>query len=221
MPVAKPILVNDIIENHLAAIGGRECLIKISNRIYEGTLKGQGLKGKIRSIAKDPDKYYQLVDFGTRRQETGFDGVTGWKKDQNVFRILAGEELEQARESAARNKLMRYQDPNLFSRILLIGQEQIGGREAYAIEFTNRRGSVVVSYYDAETFLELKNVREVHIKSEKIKMEVFNEDYRMVDGLILPFKVRQITSVNQVEVIIDSYRFNTEIDDQIFKTPPH
>jgi hypothetical protein len=159
------------------------------------------------------------VDLGPVKQEIGFDGKVGWRKDRSGITILTGDELQQSRENAIFNRILRYNDKDVFAEVKLLGQEKIDGKDAYAVEYTLKSGNKWTSYYDAETFFEIKSVTDVVIQSTKLKREVSAEDHRKVEGILFPFKIKQVTPVNQVEIIIDRYILNGEVDEKIFAAP--
>lgn len=209
----------EIVQKHIAALGGAAALNKHKSYTYKGTIKVQGMEGTVESFSKAPGKAYQKVDLKYVVQENGTDGIKAWRRDQGGLRELAGAELAAARENAIYNKVLDYKDPKVFSGIKLLGTEEVEGRKAHKIQFTFASGNSYVSYIDAETFLELRRDSEATVGQNKIQRQVYYGDFRGVNGLKLPFKIRQVSPFNEAVITVESYDFGAEVKDSVFEMP--
>ena len=71
-------------------------------------------------------------------------------------------------------------------------------------------------YLDASTNLEAKRSTEV----ESLKLEQELDDYRPVEGVMIPFHIRLLVNgVPQSEMKVQSVQFNVAMDDAIFRMP--
>lgn len=94
------------------------------------------------------------------------------------------------------------------------------GHQTYVLEFTPANGSPEIFYFDAETFFPVKEVRQVPNKSGKEEpLTIEYSDYRKVDRLKLPFTITQILPTQTLELTVDEYQLNADLDDSVFKNP--
>jgi hypothetical protein len=82
----------------------------------------------------------------------------------------------------------------------LKGKEDVGGAEAYAVTATPADGHAVTLYFDARTGLLLRRDR------------TYFEDYREVDGVKLPFRIRDDFST----ITLTEVKHNVPLDDARF-----
>src|SRR5688572_5619877 len=157
---------DEIIEKHLAAMGGREALGRIRTRISTGsitlTTAVGPVSGSVESFAKAPNRSRTLITldltaFGAGKivNDQRFDGTTGFIIDTlNGDREITGSQLEVLRNSAFPTAWLDYRTRDL--AISLSGKESLGDRPAFVLETTPKVGPRVRSWVDAETFMLLK-----------------------------------------------------------------
>jgi hypothetical protein len=114
------------------------------------------------------------------------------------FRKVEGGELAELRFEARSGW---GEDPRrLFTSMTLSGKEQVGGADAFVVAATTREGATVRLYFDARTGLLVR------------RDKTFYEDFREVDGVTLPFRVRdEFATITLAEV-----RHNVALDDARF-----
>jgi zinc protease len=216
---AQELSAEEIVKKHIAALGGASALGKRKAHTFKGTIKVQGMEGTVESYSKAPGKTYQKVDLKYVVQENGTDGTRAWRRDQGGLRELSGAELTAARENAMYNKILSYKDRKAFSGLKLLGTEEVEGRKTYKVQFTYASGNSYVSYFDAATFLEARRDNEVAMGQNKIQRQVYYSDFREVNGVKLPFKIRQVSPFNEAVITVESYDFGAQVKDSVFEVP--
>src|SRR5687767_13521020 len=221
---------DEIIEKHLAAMGGREALGRIRTRISTGsitlTTAGGPVSGTVESFAKAPNRSRTLITLDLTALGAGkivndqrFDGTAGYIIDSfNGNRDITGSQLEALRNTAFPTAWLDYRARGL--SIALSGKESIGDRPTFVLETTPKTGPRVRSWVDAETFLVLKT--SVTINSPGVgDIEQINEfsDFRTVDGVKVPFVVKSVNAVQTATATLTTVRHNVEIDDASFVKP--
>ena len=196
--------VEPILERYAEAVGGRTAFEKLSTRVSKGRIEGAyaGMKvsGTVELLEKAPDKYVTLVDVkGLGVVRRGFTGEYGYTQIPMFgFRELEGEELAALRLEARSGwgeDLRR-----LYRSMTLKGREEVGGAQAHVVEATTAEGASVKLYFDAQTGLLVRRDR------------TFYEDFREVDGVRLPFRIRD----NFAVITLTEVRHNTGLDDARF-----
>jgi carboxyl-terminal processing protease len=196
--------VESILRKYEEAVGGREAFGRLSTRVSKGRIEGAyaGMKvsGTVEVLEKSPDKYVALVDVsGLGVIRRGFTGEYGYMQMPMFgFRRVEGRELA---EMSLEARWSWGQDlRSLFRSLTLKGREEVGGAEALLVEATTAEGATVRLYFDARTGLLVR------------RDQTYYEDFREVDGLRLPFRVRDDLSV----ITFSEVKHNLTLDDARF-----
>ena len=221
---------DEIVEKHLAALGGREALGRIQTRVSTGkvtvTTPVGDLAGTVEAFAKAPDKSRTLVKVdvsalgaGIITNDQRFDGTAGYVIDTlNGNRDITGAQLDALKNNGFPTAWLDYKTRGHV--VSLAGKEVIGDRSAFVLEVTPRTGPKARSWVDAETFLVLKT--SVMVDAPPIgSLEQIMEfgDYRTVDGVKVPFLVKSINSVQTVTGVLTDVTHNVDIDEGSFRKP--
>lgn len=221
---------DEIVEKHLAALGGREALGRIQTRVSTGTVTVTtpvgDLTGTVEAFAKVPDKSRTLVKVdvsalgaGIVTNDQRFDGTAGYIIDTlNGDRDITGSQLDALKNNGFPTAWLDYKVRGHV--VSLAGKEMIGERAAFVLEVTPKTGPKTRSWIDAETYLVLKT--SVTVDAPPIgALEQIVEfgDYRTVDGVKVPFLVKSMNSVQAVTGVLTDVKHNVEIDEASFRKP--
>ena len=120
----------------------------------------------------------------------GFDGAVGWTKTpEQGLREEVGQQLDFIRSEAEFYKELKLRER--YSKLTLLGLAQSDNREAYVIEAEPQRGQPEKLYFDCQTGLLVRIDLVPNLGQEKMRMQMYFEDYRAVDGVKLPFAIRR------------------------------
>jgi len=213
--------VDQIIEKHIAALGGRAAMEKITSRVSKGTVEiaDAGMSGTITVSEKAPNKSLAMFDIGGMGSvREGTDGVVAWSDNPQTGLVeKTGAELADALRGGVFNSELKLN--TLYKTIETAGKEMINGHEAYAIVATPAEGAVVKMYFDVASGLQVKQSSTRESPQGPIDVDVLMEDYRAVDGVKQPFTIRQVTSGFTIVVKMNDIKLNVPLDDAIFKKP--
>jgi hypothetical protein len=179
----------------------------------------QGLQGTFEIYWKSPNKILivqNLPGVGEIRQ--GFDGKVGWEKNPLTgLRRIQGAELEQLKYTSDNSTTARWRQ---FVRSpKLRGMQQVGNLQTYVISGTTSYGASITFYIDTKQFLTRRIDTEVLMQGGKVPTVQYLEDYRKVDGIYYPFRVRQQTVGVETVLTFQQVRHNVQIDDALFQMP--
>ncbi len=224
-PEAKPApaspSVDQVLDKYVQAVGGKAAIEKLTSRVSKGTLEApdQGVSGSIEIYAKAPNKTATVVDvpgFGQFRQ--GFDGTGGWADNpQTGVREMSGQELSITKRGAEFHQVLKLRE--LYPKMTLKGTQKMGTRNAHVVEADPGDGTLRRMYFDAETGLLVRNEIERDSPEGRSTQDTELEDYKEVDGVKLPFIVRQSNPNLSFVVKISEVRHNVSIDDAKFAKP--
>jgi zinc protease len=220
-PASAPALTADqILENDIQAIGGRENWKKLTTRISTGTIDvpAMNLSGLVTVREKAPNRSIFTVNFNGAVFQQGFDGTIGWSNDpQNGLREQAGEELaETKRDSDFYHPLDLKQ---MYSKITLTGTDKIDDRDAYIVEASSAGLDTDKIYFDAQNGLVLRIVGQHHTMDGPATFTEDFSDFREVDGIKLPYTVHQESPSSTFTIKFTEIRHNEAIEDAAFAKP--
>jgi len=214
--------VKVILANFVKAIGGEAAVRKPRSRTSTGTVEitAMGAKGAVEISQKAPNKMIVVMNLpGLGAIREGYDGTTAWSQDPFTgLREKSGAEL-----AATKREASFYRDVELakdYPKMVLKGTEKVSGRDAYVIEATTPEGTTPDKlYFDKETFMivRLDSVRES--PQGTIPIQAYFEDYRTVDGISMPFTVRQAVAGSDIIIRFTDVRHDAPIDDAKFSKP--
>jgi hypothetical protein len=156
-----------------------------------------------------------------------FDGEQGWSKEltpESGYRVTA---LDTAKINELKSDLsLKYM--NLFSRytsVRLIGEQRAEGgekgtsKEFYVLQGVSTQGNLEKLYFNIETgLLECTEVEPVVTSSPGVQKTFFS-DYRDIQGVKLPFRVRLVSSKFNATMETGLIELNPPVDDSIFAKP--
>jgi outer membrane lipoprotein-sorting protein len=210
--------VDDLIAKNVAAKGGLEKLKSIQSMKQISTMTTQGVEATITVYSKRPNLQRQEVRIAGQTITNGFDGEVSWIINplSGMTRpiVVTGPQADIIREQAAFDgPLVDYQARG--SKVLLSGGvETIGDRKVQHLQVITRAQQTQHIYLDAETNLDIKIVS--ILDGRKFEQEL--SDYREVEGVKVPFKIKMLVEgVQQSQVNLQSVEFNVKIDDAMFK----
>ena len=99
------------------------------------------------------------------------------------------------------------------------GKQKVGDREAYVIVATPAAGSPEKWYFDTQTGLLIRTDSERESPEGKVPVEAYLEDYKEIDGVKLPFTLRQVLPAFSIIIKISEVKHNVPIEDSKFDKP--
>jgi hypothetical protein len=222
---------DEVIEKSIAALGGRAAHAKIKTRrmtgsIVLGTPAGD-IKGSIEVTNAMPNKTRSVIKAdltalgaGELTVDQRFDGSSGYVLDSlQGNRDMTGGQLEAARNTSFPHPFLNYKDLGIAAKVT--GKEKVGEREAFVILFDPTTGPEIRNYIDAETFMPLRSVTKVDVPQlgQEIEQTIDFLDYKEIDGVKIPFRLRASSSVQSLTITADKVEHNVTLDDTLFSKP--
>ena len=212
--------LDQVLDKYVDALGGREAWKKLVSRQSTGTIEVPAMKlsGTFQVTEKAPNRMLSVVVVAGANFREGFDGKTGWSDDpQNGVREQTGLELEEARRQADFYHSLDLRQ--LYKKLTLTGTEKIGDRNAYVVEAATGSGDPDKMYFDTETGLALRVVGQHHTPEGASVVQEDLDDYRVVDGVKVPFTILQTTAESAFTIKIAEVHHNLTVDDAQFSKP--
>jgi len=215
--VPEGLTANNVINNYLEAIGGKEKFSNVEDRttIMRGEIMGQNLSIVIKQ--KAPNKLKQDIRSGKMKQTILYDGTKGVMVISDEKTELDNKKLEKLKLEAAMNFLL---DPEAYGVSLeLTGIETIDSTVCYKIVLITEEGTNWVQFYATNSGLKIKEVKEVETPQGSFQQETYYSDYKEVDGLKFPFNIKQSFGMQTIEMNVSSVKLNAGLKDSVFEIP--
>jgi len=219
--VAKMPTAQEILTKYAQALGGKTAHEKIKSRTMKGTMEivPMGIKGSFESYAVAPNKSLTKSTLaGIGELVEGFDGQTAW-----TVNPLQGNRDKQG-EELAQTKLINnfYREVNLaqlYPKMEQKGTEKVGEANAYVLVGTPESLTPETFYFDTKSGLLVRQDATFISPEGKTPTKTFFEDFREVDGVKLPFKMRTVMPQFEIVVTITEIKNNVAIEDSKFTKP--
>lgn len=210
LPTAK-----EIFDKYIESAGGRPAIEKIKSRKITGTveLPAMGLKGTFEIISKSPDQSAVIINLNGFGEITeAFDGKEAWSRNPlEGQRVKTGKELEETKKSTGFYAFDLHLEKN-YPKAIVTGLEKMGGADVYVV----KADEDTTVYFDKQSGLLVQMNRVVTSPQGKVNSITKFEDFRVVDGYKMAFKMTQSALGADFVFNTAEVRQNIEITDDRF-----
>ncbi len=222
---APELQLDQVLERNYQARGGLDKLraLRSFRMTMDFKVKDQSFPMTIE--ARRPARFRAELNVSGALMIQAFDGKTGWVvnplSSQNHARMMGKAERNQIENQADIDGPLV--DWKLKGHALeLLGREKLPEGDFIKLKITMKGGQEFVSYLDANTFLEVKQITTRTIEGNKVEGESIFGDYRPVNGLLFPYKMESGPkgSENRQTITVKSIELDPELNDDRFTEPP-
>ena len=214
--------VDEVIAKSLAAKGGVEKLRAVDSVKTTGRIKTPRGELPVVNWTKRPNLKRQEMTIDGSTQIVAYDGTTLWRADPKMGgkpQVITGPMAERNRADAEDfdSALLDYKQKGTTIELVAAAA---GAKTGPHLRVTRKDGVVQNVFLNAETFLE-ERISTV-VEQGGMKVEIVTEmlDYKPVDGVMVPFRIRQLVDGKpQGEVSYTQVQFNLPIGEELFKMP--
>jgi hypothetical protein len=214
--------VEQILARYIEALGGKDAIIRLTSRVARGRVDMPGVRrgGTFEVYAKAPNKSVSTLDvypIGIIKQ--GFNGRDGWDQTKETgLQDAVGEDLAALERDADFYSPLRLKVK--YPKMTLGGKVNIGYREAYMVEAQPTIGEVEKLYFEKESGLLIRwDVVRATVEGKALAV-VYLDDWRMIDGVRLPFLISQSFPGFTFVLKFEDVKHNLPVDDTLFNKPP-
>ncbi len=223
--------VDEVVEKHLAALGGRAALAKLQSRQMVGTITlslpvGGDVTGSVEALNAVPNKARTLIKLdltalgaGPIQIDQRFDGTSGYMLDSmQGDRPITGTQLQSMKSAVFPSAFLNYKERG--ASVELKGKEKVGERDAYVLVVTPKDGAVVRQYLDAESYLPVRMVTAVEVPGMGVLDQTSDfSDQRDVDGVKVPFLIKSSSAAQSFTISVTKVDHNVTVDEKLFVKP--
>ena len=208
-PTSKPtakqvdanVTVSSIADKYIAAIGGKENAAKFNTLNSDATAKIQGMELSFKTIQGKGGKFFMDMGMaGNSMQKIAFDGTKG-------YMIAQGQKMDLPADMASKFAKKTEIFPELsFGKSAdykLIGIEKVNGEDVYVIKDTD-----TTYYYSVKTGLKVGEIQKQKMGPQEMEVPTYYSDYKDVNGVKLPYTIKQTMMGQEIEMKVNSYSVN-------------
>lgn len=223
-PQDTPLTADQIVEKHVAAIGGIQKLSAIHTLVVTGkaSILGQTEAPLVIQVMR-PNRMRLEITYQGKKVVQAFDGTTAWTINPLVDpnpRESSDDDTRAAQESSdfIGGNLVDYKSKG--NAVELVDREEIEGIAVYKLKITKPSGSMEYDYLDAKSFLPVKTEGKRIQFGHLILYESRIGDYKPVEGVLMPFSVKQLVNGRLAMLItIEKMDANVPVDVAVFQMP--
>lgn len=206
-----------ILENYLAAVGGADALHKIKTRVQKGNIESFGEKYPIDIYSEGPDKRVSISRPPSGESITAYNGQAGWLAMPRGFHKMTDAEQQSASIDAQLYLAARL--PELYQDFRVHPGETVNGKPTYMISARGKNLPGLRLYFDQDSGLLVRLIRYTETPLGRNPTEVDYADYRVTDGVKIPYKWTLTRPNGSFTIQIDAVKQNVPIDEKLFVMP--
>lgn len=215
----------DLANIHVEVIGGRERIAALKALRATGYVFAGGKKVRFSQITARPNRVRQEIGAAGRSLVQASDGATApWKFDTGVWPPRYAE--MPAGEAKLFTADAEFDDPLVAGAergyvFDYAGEVTVGGRKLLRLLVTKKMAESFSLLLDAENYFIVARLdRRTSPAGRAIEIATRFDDFRPVEGVLLPHKVSVLTEGKIVQqIVIEAIVANPEVTDETFARP--
>ncbi len=208
--------VDEVIDKHIAALGGKESLSKLKNITMEGNLTIQGADISV-TITQVHNK---LI-----RQDISAMGMNGFDftTDKDGWSFMPFNGMQKAEPKTADDIKSSLSDLDIEGplcnyvakghKVDLQGKEDVEGTECFKLKVSLASGKTQTYYIDPSSNMIIRSKEMRKVNGQESEMSSDYSDFKVVEGVKMPHSITQPFGT----VYISSIKVNQVISDKLYK----
>lgn len=183
--------VDSVLEQYVAASGGKAALEKINSRVMKFKIESDALgasDGQIYSMV--PNKIVSHIELANSGSiDEGFDGTVAWAKSPwQALRVKKGDELAKAQRDAEFHRITKFK--TVYPDLALKGTDRVGTEEAYVLETKPSATSKEKFWFSVKSGLPLRQDTEYEGQQGQVTSTAVVQGYKTVEGVKYPEQLK-------------------------------
>ncbi len=213
---------SDIVAKHIAAVGGKDAIMKITSMQQKGTMEipTMGLTAQSEIIVAQNKMAIKQSIPGLGELTQGYDGTTGWSSNpMQGPRLISGKELEQTKEQADLQANMLY-TPDRFTAMETMAVADFNGEKAYKVRFVRKgSGRESFEYFSTATGLQIGSETTQESEMGKMQITTLSGAYKQFGAIMVPTRSEAQAGPNKMVMTVSDVVFNA-VPATAFDLPP-
>lgn len=211
--------VDEIVNKHIEAIGGKENWKKVNTLKSEASLSVQGMDIPLtmyqvhNKAVKQEYVVMNMTAYTIMRKDSGWNYMPF--NGQTKPEPMTAEELKTGADQLdIQGELLDYAAKG--HKVELIGKEDVDGTEAFKLKVTRKTGNEIIYFIDPSTFYAIRTISKMKVNGQEMEQTMNMSNYKKLpEGIVLPFTMESTTI--PAPIIISKITVNGKIDDSVFR----
>jgi hypothetical protein len=213
---------DEIINKHVAAIGGADAWKKVTSMVQTGTMSVQGMSlDVVNTVLHMKGMRNDITAMGTANYQI-MTQTEGWRffpvQGQQAPEPVTADEVKEGQDALdAQGLLVDYKAKGHTAEFL--GKEDVDGTECLKLKVTMKGGKVITYFFDPATYYAVKSVTTAKANGQEAELTTTMTNYQKTpEGLVIPMTVTiPFSPAMSLEFNIAKVEINKVIDESIFK----
>jgi hypothetical protein len=209
--------VDEIIDKHIAALGGKEKLMLLNTLKMEGSMNMQGMDINVTTTIKQ--NVGSRVDISVPGMGEGYQ-ILNTTKGWNFMPFQGQTSPEEVAEKDVKidqskldiqGVLVNYKEKG--TTVTLEGKEKVDNVECYKLKVTTKNGRTTTLFIDGNSYFRVKSISTIKTPDGEQESETTYADFKKnVDGFTFPY-----TQTNaRGTIVFSNIETNKAVDESIF-----
>ena len=209
--------IDEIVNKHIDAIGGRDNWNKLKSLRMECAMKIQGSDIKITIVQVDKTAVRQDIEamgmkgysIITQKEGWNFMPFQGHTKPER----MTEEDLKNAQDDLnIKDEFITYKE--LGKKIEYLGKDDVEGMECHKIKMTDKNGVETTYYMDTESLYVIKQVEKMTSNGKEMENSTtFSNFEKLSEGIVYPMAIAGGWGVSEITKL----EINPKLDESLFK----
>lgn len=214
--------IDAIIKKHIDAHGGKDKWDAVQSLKVTGRFTSFSEVKTIHMLMTKEGMYRFDYAMGQHDVSEGFDGELAWTINpwfdvSHPYEALKPEIIVAKQRAEFCSPFYKYKERGY--QVELLGTEVIEGVECFKIKLVRHEPLEETWYINTETYLEFKSHGYRQDFARLFPAEIYYDDFRDVDGLIIPF-FREFSFIHRYRLLeYDKIETNVKVDSSVFTMP--
>lgn len=217
--------VDDIINKHIEAIGGKEKISGLKSMVVESEMDIMGTAAPTVTTTVYGKAQLSEINYNGQKIVNCFTADKGGWSMNPLMGQASAEPMPDDQVKASRPQLepggSLYNYAANGFKAELAGQEDINGKKAYKVVLTSKEGASFVHYIDPTSYYIVRTVAKISVGGNPVEQGINFSDYKKTDfGVALPYTYSiELPNGMTLSVNVKKVEVNKEIDPKIFDKP--
>ncbi|MDQ2753778.1 MAG: hypothetical protein M3R72_12215 [Bacteroidota bacterium] len=215
--------VDEIINKHVEALGGKDKLSQIKSISYDEKIEIMGNESSETVTILNGQGFKMETDFNDQQRVQVVTDKGGWAATQS------GGASDAEAFTTDHYRLLEtliYLPDALFkysahgAKVELEGREEVDTVNAYKIKYISKDSAVVTFYIDPSTYYIIETVKQREVQGQQTTISSIYSDYRKTDfGVYLPYTINTDYGQSSIKRNINKVDINKDVNPSIFEMP--
>jgi hypothetical protein len=215
--------VDEIINKHVEALGGKDKLSQIKSISYDIKMEVNGNESSATVTILNGKGFKNQMDFNDQERVQVITDKGGWAatqsggaSDAKAFTTAQYKSLEH--QIYLPDALFNYSAHG--AKVELEGQQKVDTVNAFKIKYTSMDSAVVTFYIDPSTYYIIETVKQREVQGQQTPITSIYSDYRRTDfGVYLPYIINTDYGQSSIKRSINKVDINKDVNPSIFEMP--